>query len=126
MMAQSKVNMGFFPEGKSSDGIELLPFHPPFFKIAIDSDSGVQPLAFRWTHTNGHGHPSLGSAIEPGATVDLHVPREARVRCGTLVKLGLRKKVLVVKVLEPISAEEIAEKNWTRKEVAQRSEDVRR
>ena len=25
MMAQSKVNMGFFPEGKSGDGIELLP-----------------------------------------------------------------------------------------------------
>jgi hypothetical protein len=32
--------------------------------------------------------------------------------------------VLVVKVLEPISAEEIAQKNWTRKEVSQRSEDL--
>lgn len=36
--------------------------------------------------------------------------------------LGLRKKRLVVKVLAPISAAEIAEKNWTRKEVCQQSE----
>ena len=118
MMAQSKVNMGFFPEGKSSDGIELLPFHSPFFKIAIDSDSGVQPLAFRWTHTNGHPL----SPAERFAYTYL-------VKHGSVVEhlsnlLGLRKKVLVVKVLEPISAEEIAQKNWTRKEVSQRSEDL--
>ena len=51
------------------------------------------------------------------------------VKHGSIVQhlsnlLGLRQKVLVVKVLEPISAEEIAEKNWTRKEAAQRSEDL--
>ena len=118
MMAQSKVNMGFFPEGKSSDGIEVLPFHPPFFKIAIDSGSGVQPLAFRWTHTNGHPL----SPAERFAYTYL-------VKHGSVVEhlshlLGLRKKVLVVKVLEPISAKEIAEKKWTRKEVSQRSEDL--
>lgn len=118
MMAESKVNMGFFPEGKSSDGIEVLPFHSPFFKIAIDSGSGVQPLAFRWTHTNGE---SLSPAQRFTYTY--------LVKHGSVVEhlsnlLGLRKKVLVVKVLEPISAEEIAEKNWTRKEVSQRSEDL--
>jgi hypothetical protein len=51
------------------------------------------------------------------------------VKHGSIVQhlsnlLGLRKKVLVIKVLEPISTEEIAEKNWTRKEVSQRSEDL--
>ena len=118
MMAQSKVNMGFFPEGKSGDGIELLPFHSPFFKIAIDSDSGVQPLAFRWTHTNG-------LPLSPAQRFTYTY----LVKHGSIVEhlsnlLGLRKKVLVVKVLEPISAEEIVEKNWTRKEVSQRSEDL--
>ena len=118
MITKSKVNMSFFPEGKSSDGVELLPFNSPFFKIAIDSGSGVQPIAFRWTHANGR-----------------EVSKEQRitftylVKHGSIVKhlsdlLGLRKKRLVVKVLEPISAEEIAEKNWTRKEVSQRSEDL--
>ena len=51
------------------------------------------------------------------------------VKHGSIVQhlsnlLGLRQKVLVVKVLKPISAREIAEKNWTRKEVSQRSEDL--
>ena len=118
MITQSKVNMSFFPEGKSNDGVELLPFHAPFFKIAIDSGSGVQPIAFRWTHANGH-----------------ELSKEQRITFTYLVKhgsivqhlsnlLGLRKKRLVVKVLAPISAAEIAEKNWTRKEVCQQSEDL--
>tara|TARA_B110000003_G_scaffold36925_1_gene33857 strand:- start:5353 stop:6192 length:840 start_codon:yes stop_codon:yes gene_type:complete len=118
MMTQSKVNMGFFPEGKSGDGIELLPFHSPFFKIAIDSGSGVQPLAFRWTHANGN-------LVSP----EQRFTFTYLVKHGSIVQhlsnlLGLRKKVLVIKVLEPISTEEIAEKNWTRKEVSQRSEDL--
>ena len=118
MMTQSKVNMGFFPEGKSGDGIELLPFHSPFFKIAIDSNSSIQPLAFRWTHANGH-------AVSPAQRVTFTY----LVKHGSVVQhlsnlLGLRKKVLVVHVLKPISAQEIAEKNWTRKEVSQRSEDL--
>lgn len=51
------------------------------------------------------------------------------VKYGSIVQhlsnlLGLRQKVLVVKVLNPISAHEIAENNWTRKEVSQRSEDL--
>ena len=118
MMTQSKVNMGFFPEGKSGDGIELLPFHSPFFKIAIDSNAGIQPLAFRWTHANGH-------AVSPAQRMTFTY----LVKHGSIVQhlsnlLGLRQKVLVVKVLKPISAQEIAEKNWTRKEVTQRSEDL--
>ena len=118
MITQSKVNMSFFPEGKSNNGVELLPFHAPFFKIAIDSGSGVQPIAFRWTHANGQ-----------------ELSKEQRITFTYLVKhgsivqhlsnlLGLRKKRLVVKVLAPISAAEIAEKNWTRKEVCQQSEDI--
>ena len=118
MITQSKVNMSFFPEGKSNDGVELLPFHAPFFKIAIDSGSGVQPIAFRWTHANGH-----------------ELSKEQRITFTYLVQhgsiaqhlsnlLGLRKKRLVVKVLTPVSAAEIAEKNWTRKEGSQQSEDL--
>ena len=75
-------------------------------------------MAFRWTHTNGL---PLSPAQRFAYTY--------LVKHGSIVEhlsnlLGLRKKVLVVKVLEPISAEEIVEKNWTRKEVSQRSEDL--
>lgn len=118
MIAQSKVNMSFFPEGKSSDGVELLPFHATFFKIAIDSGSGVQPIAFRWTHANGHE-----------LSKQQRITFTYLVKHGSIVQhlsnlLGLRKKRLVVKVLAPISAAEITEKNWTRKEVSQQSEDM--
>lgn len=118
MITQSKVNMSFFPEGKSNDGVELLPFHAPFFKIAIDSGSGVQPIAFRWTHANGHE-----------LSKEQRITFTYLVQHGSIVQhlsnlLGLRKKRLVVKVLTPVSAAEIAEKNWTRKEVSQQSEDL--
>ena len=118
MITQSKVNMSFFPEGKSNDGVELLPFHAPFFKIAIDSGSGVQPIAFRWTHANGHE-----------LSKEQRITFTYLVQHGSIVQhlsnlLGLRKKRLVVKVLTPISAAEIAEKNWTRKEVCQQSEEM--
>lgn len=118
MITQSKVNMSFFPEGKSNDGVELLPFHAPFFKIAIDSGSGVQPIAFRWTHANGHE-----------LSKEQRITFTYLVNHGSIVQhlsnlLGLRKKRLVVKVLAPIPATEIVEKNWTRKEVCQQSEDM--
>ena len=118
MITQSKVNMSFFPEGKSNNGVELLPFHAPFFKIAIDSGSGVQPIAFRWTHANGQE-----------LSKEQRITFTYLVQHGSIVQhlsnlLGLRKKRLVVKALAPISAAEIAEKNWTRKEVCQQSEDL--
>lgn len=118
MITQSKVNMSFFPEGKSNDGVELLPFHAPFFKIAIDSGSGVQPIAFRWTHANGHE-----------LSKEQRITFTYLVNHGSIVQhlsnlLGLRKKRLVVKVLAPIPAAEIVEKNWTRKEVCQQSEGM--
>jgi hypothetical protein len=83
-----------------------------------DSDSGIQPLAFRWTCANGH-------AVSPAQRMTFTY----LVEHGSIVQhlsnlLGLRKKVLVIKVLKPISAQEIAEKNWTQKEVSQRSEDL--
>ena len=118
MITQSKVNMSFFPEGKSNDGVELLPFHAPFFKIAIDSGSGVQPIAFRWTHANGHE-----------LSKEQRITFTYLVNHGSIVQhpsnlLGLRKKRLVVKVLAPIPAAEIVQKNWTRKEVCQQSEGM--
>ena len=118
MITQSKVNMSFFPEGKSNDGVELLPFHAPFFKIAIDSGSGVQPIAFRWTHANGHE-----------LSKEQRITFTYLVNHGSIVQhlsnlLGLRKKRLEVKVLAPIPASEIVEKSWTRKEVCQQSEDM--
>lgn len=116
MITKSHVNMSFFPEGKSNDGVEIHQFKTPFFKIAIDSDSGVQPFAFKWTHANGS---KLSKEQLQFFTYN--------VTDGFIVKhltkiLGYRGKRLSVKVLNTISPEEISKNNWDRKDVAQQSE----
>ena len=116
MITKSQVNMSFFPEGKSNDGVEMHPFKASFFKIAIDSNSGVQPFAFRWTHANGN---KLSKAQLQFFTYF--------VTDGSVVKhviriLGLRRKKLSVKVLREITPEEISKNNWNRKDLSQQSE----
>jgi lyso-ornithine lipid O-acyltransferase len=37
-----------FPEGTTSDGQRVLPFHPRLFAAAVDSDSPVQPAALHY------------------------------------------------------------------------------
>jgi len=117
MITKSQVNMSFFPEGKSNDGVEIHTFKAPFFKIAIDSNSGVQPLAFRWTHANG------GKLSKPQLKYFTYYVKDG----GSIVKhliniLGFRKKRLSVKVLNTISPEEICKNDWNRKDVSQQSE----
>lgn len=49
-----------FPEGTSSDGGQLLPFHGALFQGAIDADAAVQPLALRYL--DHHGRASTAPA----------------------------------------------------------------
>ena len=117
MITKSHVNMSFFPEGKSNNGVEIHPFKSSFFKIAVDSKSGVQPLVFRWTHANG-GKLSKDQfqfftfLVTDGESIITHL----------MNILGLRGKRLHVKVLNTITPEEISKNNWTRKEVSKNSE----
>ena len=117
MITKSQVNMGFFPEGKSNDGIEIHPFKAPFFKIAIDSNSGVQPLAFRWTHANG------SALSKEQLRFFTYFVTDGSIVLHLINILGLRKKRLSVKVLSTISAEEISKNDWNRKDVSQQSEE---
>lgn len=116
MITKSHVNMSFFPEGKPNDGIEIHPFKPSFFKIAVDSNAGVQPLAFRWTHANGSKLSKEQLEFFTYFVTD-----------GSVVKhliniLGLRRKRLSVRILEAITPEEIGKNNWNRKDLSQQSE----
>ena len=45
--------IGIFPEGTTSDGKSLLPFHANLMQAAIASGSPVQPVALRFLETNG-------------------------------------------------------------------------
>jgi 1-acyl-sn-glycerol-3-phosphate acyltransferase len=45
--------IGVFPEGTTSDGKQLLPFHANLLQAAISSESPVQPVALRFLEANG-------------------------------------------------------------------------
>ncbi len=45
--------IGIFPEGTTSDGRSLLPFHGNLLQAAIASNSPVQPVALRFLEANG-------------------------------------------------------------------------
>lgn len=116
MITKAKVNMSFFPEGKSNNGIDIHPFKASFFKIAIASNSGVQPIAFRWTHANGR------RLSKEQLRAFTYLVTEGSAIQHLINILGLRKKRLHVKVLSEITPEEISKKNWTRKDISQQSE----
>ena len=52
--------VALFPEGTTSDGSGLLPFHAALLQGAIDADCPVQPLALRYL--DGHGEPTAAPA----------------------------------------------------------------
>ena len=116
MITKSHVNMSFFPEGKPNAGGEIHSFKSSFFKIAIDSNSSVQPLAFRWTHANGS---KLSEEQLPFFT---YFVSEGAVIKHLIGVLGLRRKKLSVRVLRTITPEEISKNKWDRKDMSQQSE----
>lgn len=52
--------MAVFPEGTSSDGRQVLPFHAALFQAAVDSGQPVHALAIRYL--DRHGNPSIAPA----------------------------------------------------------------
>ena len=70
MITKSRVNMSFFPEGKSSDGVELLPFNSPTLRLLLilgqefsqlHSD-GLTQMVGRLARSRGlHSHTSLST-----------------------------------------------------------------
>jgi len=116
MITKSHVNMSFFPEGRPNDGVEIHPFKSSFFKIAIDSNSGVQPLAFRWTHANGN------KLSKEQLQFFTYFVTDGSVVQHLISVLGLRRKKLSVRVLRAITPEEISKNNLNRKDLSQQSE----
>jgi 1-acyl-sn-glycerol-3-phosphate acyltransferase len=50
--------LAVFPEGTTSNGLQLLPFHANLFQAAISADAPVQPVALQFVDANT-GQPSL-------------------------------------------------------------------
>jgi len=61
------AHVGIFPEGTTSDGTRLLPFHAAFFQCAIDAAVPVVPLALRYQ--DAAGQPSRAPAYDGELTL---------------------------------------------------------
>ncbi len=46
-------NVILFPEGTSSDGVQVLPFKSALFAVAEDDAIRIQPISLAYTHLNG-------------------------------------------------------------------------
>lgn len=51
--------VGIFPEGTTSDGRELLPFHANLIQAAIDANVPIQPIALRYAKPDGALAPDV-------------------------------------------------------------------
>jgi 1-acyl-sn-glycerol-3-phosphate acyltransferase len=86
------THVAVFPEGTTSDGERLLPFHAALFQSAIDAGVPVVPLALRYVAADGR--PSRAPAYDGDLT--LWQCLRAIVRAG-----GLRAQL---RVLAPLSS----------------------
>jgi len=55
---RSDAVLAVFPEGTTSSGLQLLPFHANLFQAAISAHAPVQPVALRFVEAHS-GQPSL-------------------------------------------------------------------
>lgn len=52
-LLRSRHRVGFFPEGTTSEGDHVLPFHGALFQAAIDAGVRIAPVLVRYTDANG-------------------------------------------------------------------------
>ena len=98
---QTGGSVTIFPEGTTSDGRDVLPFHPRLFCAAVESGRPVQPVALRY------GLDAAGRNIAPFIGDDDLVSHLMRLlRCR-----GLDVEVTIGRPLDPAGCtrEELAE-----------------
>ncbi len=77
--------LAVFPEGTTSDGIDLLPFHANLLQAAIAAQAPVQPVALQFMDTHS-GQRSLAPCYVGDDTLLVSVWRTARAR-GITVRI---------------------------------------
>jgi 1-acyl-sn-glycerol-3-phosphate acyltransferase len=57
-------HIAMFPEGTSTDGSEIKPFHPSLFQPALEADAQVVVVALRYVNSDGSVNPDASYAGE--------------------------------------------------------------
>ncbi|WP_118184164.1 lysophospholipid acyltransferase family protein [Paraburkholderia phosphatilytica] len=99
----SRLNAGqlmcVFPEGTTSDGLQLLPFHANLFQAAVSASSPVQPVCILYEDAQGRqstapayiGDMSLGESLDALLTGG---PLTAHVYVGEALAPGADRRLL--------------------------------
>ncbi len=116
MVASSKINIGFFPEGWSDDGLKMRRFRSSFFDIATATHADVQPLVFHYAEANGQ-------ALRPeDVGFFVYLVAHGSVVAHVFNLLKVRSLRLRVQLLEPISAQQISSEGLSRKDICDLAE----
>jgi 1-acyl-sn-glycerol-3-phosphate acyltransferase len=91
--------MCVFPEGTTSDGLGLLPFHANMFQAAVSAASAVQPICLMYEDAQGRqstapayiGEVSLGESLD---TLLRSGPLTAHVYVGEALAPGVDRRTL--------------------------------
>lgn len=95
--------VGLFPEGTTSEGDSVLPFHSALFQSAIDAGVPVMPVAVRYTDSDGRnaaapvyvGQTSLWQclcAIVAEDALTVHIAFLPAIDCGEMTRRELAQK----------------------------------
>jgi 1-acyl-sn-glycerol-3-phosphate acyltransferase len=57
-------NIGFFPEGKTTDGTMIAPFKSSIVQAALNANATIQPVAIKYPHLNGEINTLMSYAGE--------------------------------------------------------------
>lgn len=110
---QSGGCVTIFPEGTTTDGTSVLPFHPRLFAAAIDAQLPVQPVAIRYGRAADGRNiaPYVGDDVlffnilallrNPSLQVDVHYLQPIDANVGDRAELARRAREAIADVLCP-------------------------
>ena len=96
-----------FPEGTTSDGVALLPFHANLFQAAVSAGAPVQPICLLYEDAEGKqstapayvGDVSLAQCLD---AVLRHGPITVHLYVGEAIEAGNDRRVLAAKAREVV------------------------
>lgn len=105
------VGVAFFPEGTSTRGLDVRPFHPGLLQPAVEAGLPCLPVALRYETPAGHPAPSHGVCWWGDMTFGPHLWRllmlpwvRAEVAWGREPLLGTDRKALAAALQREVAA----------------------
>lgn len=117
--AKTGVNLAFFPEGGTGNGINLRPFHPSFFELAKTTNYSVQPVMLNIVTINNQNvtPQNINKVVFYGPALS-----ETTVISHIFQLLRLKVIDITIDILQDIPWREIKSGDLHRKHICDRCE----